>query len=52
MDILNTVSLESNRPIKINYYPLFVYDGLTGDLIKAQLQDGTGISDMCSSVLF
>ncbi|EOS38357.1 hypothetical protein C808_02558 [Lachnospiraceae bacterium M18-1] len=23
------------------YHPLFVYDGLTGDLIKAQLRDGT-----------
>ncbi len=38
MSIVNTLALESNRQIKINF------DGMTGDLIKIRLCDGTQYS--------
>lgn len=56
MGSLHTISLESNRQIKINidggdlffdaghlsdYQCILCYDGLTGDLLKAELSDGT-----------
>ena len=43
MSIVNTLALESNRQIKINF------DGMTGDLIKIQLRDGTQYS--CTGVV-
>ena len=41
--IVNTLALESNRQIKINF------DGMTRDLIKIQLRDGTQYS--CTGVV-
>ena len=45
MPMVNRKVEHLTSTIKVTYYPLVCYDGLTGDLIKIQLRDGTQYSN-------